>query len=67
MTLLTQGLLIGFFGSGLYFAVDEYEPDRAVALMLKLLVVMWGAAVLLHQTRTYLKIPDCCRSAINEE
>jgi hypothetical protein len=38
MTLLTQGLLIGFFGSGLYFAVDEYEPDRAVAFMLKLLL-----------------------------
>ena len=50
MTLLTQGLLIGFFGSGLYFAVDKYEPDRAVAFMLKLLVGMWGAAVLLHQT-----------------
>jgi hypothetical protein len=54
MTLLTQGLLIGFFGSGLYFAVDEYEPDRAVAFMLKLLVVMWGASVLLHQTSTTL-------------
>ena len=25
---LVQGLAIGFFGSGLYFAVDKYEPDR---------------------------------------
>ena len=23
---LTQGLLIGFLGSGLYFAIDRYEP-----------------------------------------
>ena len=53
MTLLTQGLLIGFFGSGLYFAVDKYESDRAVAFMLKLLVGMWGAAVLLHQTSLF--------------
>jgi len=41
-------MLIGFFGSALYFAVDRYEPDRAVAFMLKLLVVMWGAAAVLH-------------------
>jgi hypothetical protein len=34
--------LIGFFGSGLYFAVDKYEPDRTVAFVLKCLVVMWG-------------------------
>ena len=46
----TQGLLIGFFGSGLYFAVDRYEPDRALAFMLKLLVVMWCAAAVLHCT-----------------
>jgi hypothetical protein len=50
MAPLTQGLLIGFFGSALYFAVDKYEPDRAVAFMLKLLVVMWGAAAVLHCT-----------------
>jgi hypothetical protein len=43
-----QGLLIGFFGSALHFAVDKYEPDRAVAFMLKLLVVMWGAAAVFH-------------------
>ena len=46
MAPLTQGLLVGFFGSALYFAVDKYEPDRTVAFMLKLLVVMWGAAML---------------------
>jgi hypothetical protein len=45
MTLLTQGLRIGFFGSGLYFAVDRYEPDRTVAFMLKFL-----AAAVLHCT-----------------
>jgi hypothetical protein len=50
MTLLTQGLLIGFFGSGLYFAVDRYEPDRTVAFMLKFLVVLWAAAAVLHCT-----------------
>ena len=43
-------MLIGFFGSALYFAVDRYEPDRAVAFMLKLLVVMWGTAAVLHCT-----------------
>ena len=32
----------------MYFAVDKYEPDRAVAFMLKLLVVMWGAAAVFH-------------------
>jgi hypothetical protein len=41
---LVQGLLIGFFGTALYVAVDKYEPDQAVALILKYLVVMWGAA-----------------------
>jgi hypothetical protein len=50
MNPLTQGLLIGFFGSGLYFAVDRYESDRALAFMLKLLVVMWCAAAVLHCT-----------------
>jgi hypothetical protein len=50
MPFLIQGLLIGFFGSALYFAVDRYEPDRALALMFKLLVVMWGAAAVLHCT-----------------
>jgi hypothetical protein len=49
-TLLTQGLRIGFFGSGLYFAVDRYEPDRTVAFMLKFLVVLWAAAAVLHCT-----------------
>jgi hypothetical protein len=44
MALIIQGLLIGFFGSALYVAVDRYEPDRALAFMLKSLVVMWGAA-----------------------
>src|SRR5262245_30918580 len=41
MSPLTQGLLIGFFGSALYLAVDKYEPDRTLAFMLKLLVVIW--------------------------
>ena len=50
MTLLTQGLRIGFFGSGLYFAVDRYEPDRTVAFMLKFLVVLWAAAAVFHCT-----------------
>ena len=50
MAPLTQGLLIGFFGSALYFAVNRYEPDRTVAFMLKLFVVMWGAAAMLHCT-----------------
>jgi hypothetical protein len=31
-------------------AVPHGEPDRAVAFMLKLLVVMWGAAAVLHCT-----------------
>ena len=53
MTLLTQGLLIGFFGSGLYFAVDKYESDRAVVFTLKFLVAISGAAVLLHQTSLF--------------
>jgi hypothetical protein len=50
MTPLTQGLLIGFLGSGLYFAVDRYEPDRTVAFMLKFLVVLWAAAAVFHCT-----------------
>ena len=50
MVPLIQGLLIGFFGSALYYAVDKHEPDRAMAFMLKLLVVMWGAAAVVHYT-----------------
>ena len=50
MTPIIQGLLIGFLGSGLYFAVDKYEPDRTVAFVLKFLVVMWGGAAVIHCT-----------------
>jgi len=50
MAPLTQGMLIGFFGSALYFAVDKYEPDRTVAFMLKFLVVLSAAAAVLHCT-----------------
>ena len=50
MAPLIQGLLIGFLGSGLYFAVDKYEPDRTVAFVLKFLVVMWGGAAVIHCT-----------------
>jgi len=49
MTPLAQGLLVGFLGSGLYFAIDRYEPDRTVAFMLKFLVVLWAAAAVLHR------------------
>ena len=77
MNPLTQGLLIGFFGSGLYFAVDRYEPDRALAFMLKLLVVMWGAlpcftaAVCLATDfssgrATRFKTAKLCRSQLDE-
>jgi hypothetical protein len=45
-----QGLLIGFFGAGLYVAVDTYEPDRTLAFVLKCLVVMWGGAGVFHCT-----------------
>jgi hypothetical protein len=47
---LIQGLLIGFFGSGLFFAVDKYEPDRTLVFVLKCLVVMWEAAAVIHCT-----------------
>jgi hypothetical protein len=53
MALIIQGLLIGFFGSALYIAVDKYEPDRALAFMLKSLVVMWGAAAVIHYTGVF--------------
>jgi len=43
-------MLIEFFGSALYFAVDKYEPDRTVAFMLKFLVALWAAAAVLHCT-----------------
>ena len=49
MAPIVQGLLLGFFGTTLYVAVDKDEPDRAVALILKSLVVMWGAAAALHR------------------
>jgi hypothetical protein len=41
-------VLIGFFGSALQFSVDKYEPDRALPLMFNFLVVVWSAAVVLH-------------------
>jgi hypothetical protein len=50
MVPLLQGLLIGFFGTGLYVAVDTYEPDRTVAFVLKCLAVMWGDAAVIHCT-----------------
>ena len=50
MAPVTQGMLIEFFGSALYFAVDKYEPDRTVAFMLKFLVALWAAAAVLHCT-----------------
>jgi hypothetical protein len=50
MNPVIQGLLIGFFGSALYFAVDKYESNRTVVFTLKFLVAISGAAVLLHQT-----------------
>jgi hypothetical protein len=53
MALIIQGLLIEFFGSALYVAVDKYEPDRALAFMLKSLVVMWGAAAVIHYTGVF--------------
>ena len=49
MTPLAQGLLVGFLGSGLYFAIDRYEPDRTVAFMLKFLIVLWAAVAVLHR------------------
>ena len=49
MAPLTQGMLIGFFRIGVVLCC-RYEPDRTVAFMLKLLVVMWGAAAMLHRT-----------------
>jgi cytochrome bd-type quinol oxidase subunit 2 len=45
-----QGLLIGFFGAGLYVAVDTYETDRTLAFVLKCLVLMWGGAAVIHCT-----------------
>ena len=50
MNPVIQGLLIGFFGSALYFAVDKYESNRTVVFTLKFLVAISGAAVLLHET-----------------
>jgi hypothetical protein len=50
MVPLLQGLLIGFFGTGLYVAVDTYEPDRTVAFVLKCLAVKWGDAAVIHCT-----------------
>ena len=50
MNPVIQGLLIGFFGSALYFAVDKYESNRTVVFTLKFLVAISSAAVLLHQT-----------------
>jgi hypothetical protein len=35
MNPFVQGLLIDFLGGLLYFLVDKYEPDRALAYMLK--------------------------------
>ena len=49
MNPVIQGLLIGFFGSALYFAVDN-ESNRTVVFTLKFLVAISSAAVLLHQT-----------------
>jgi hypothetical protein len=45
---LIQAMLIGFLGSALYVAIDKLEPDRPLAFMLKSLVVMWGAAAIIH-------------------
>ena len=50
MNPVIQGVLIGFFGSALYFAVDKYESNRTVVFTLKFLVAISSAAVLLHQT-----------------
>jgi hypothetical protein len=50
MAPLIQGLLIGFFGTALYLAVDKYELDRTFAFVLKCLVVMWGGAAVIHCT-----------------
>ena len=43
MAPLTQGMLIEFFGSALYFAVDKYEPDRTVAFMLRVSCCAMGS------------------------
>jgi hypothetical protein len=45
MNPVIQGLLIGFFGSALYFAVDKYESNRTVVFTLKFLVAISDAAV----------------------
>jgi len=50
MAPITHGLLIGFFSAALYFVVDKYEPDKTWAYVLKFLVVLWGAAAVLHCT-----------------
>jgi hypothetical protein len=45
---LIQAMLIGFFASALYVAVDKVEPDRRLATLFKYLVVMWGAGAIIH-------------------
>ena len=60
MAPLTQGMLIGFFGSALYFAVDKYEPDRTVAFMLKFLVVLWAAAAVLPPVSSVPSLDGKC-------
>ena len=50
--------------------IDESEQDRmAEAAMEKLEAKKRTGSDYIYSgvTRTYLKIPDCCRSAINEE
>jgi hypothetical protein len=42
--------------SELYFAVDRYEPDEGMAALLKFLVVMLGAAAVVHCTGLFVRI-----------
>jgi hypothetical protein len=42
MFILLHGLMIGFLGVGMYLSVDQYEPNRKLAGILKWLVVSIG-------------------------
>src|SRR5690242_10918806 len=46
-----HGLLIGFLGTGLYIAVDRYEPNRILASLLKGLIVSLAILTVLADFR----------------
>jgi hypothetical protein len=51
-----DALIIGFIGAVLFLFVDKYEPDGAMARLLKFLVLFVAGVAILHKLQPLFRI-----------